>query len=454
MLRDEQLLKENMEIMQLIFKGQPLNKVLSKIIENIEERFHLHSIKAVVIHACSREKKLFKLASSSPSSFNDNFTKPIKIGSSRSFIGKAASLQHAIISTPHKAGKENLKETEADDEDQTDLHEQYKTALSVPIISTRDQLIGTLTIFYHQVYEPSMEDSRVIEFYCKLIAVAIELLNDVENKRNQTEMYLPLTDKVPHETLGILLQLKNALHNNQFTIFYQPIYDINLKLLGFEALLRWHHPQSGLLPPAKFLEVAEATGFIIQMEDWVLEHSIAEINNIRKGPLKNLRLAVNISAKQLERKDFVDHLRKILAKYTYEPKHLTLEITERFLMKERNIQVIQQIKDLGVRLAIDDFGTSYSSLQYLKYLPVDEIKIDRSFIMDLDSNENSKIIVEMIVKLAHQLNVTIVGEGVETPKQLEMLRQMNCDQVQGFLFSRPIPLEEIIRSNVVKISER
>lgn len=400
-------------------------------------------------------KKLFKLASSSPFPSNDNLNKPIKVGSKQCFIGQAAYLRHAVINTPYKSKGKKLKKNETEDKDLANLHihEPYKTALSIPMTSNRDQLIGTLTIFYNEVYEPSMEDSGIIEFYCKLIAIAIELLNDVENKRHQTEMYLPLTKKVPYETLGILLQLKNALHNDQFTLFYQPIYDINLNLLGFETLIRWYHPQSGLLPPAKFLEVAEATGFIIQMENWVLEQAIAETNKLRNGPLKDLRLAVNISAKQLERVDFVDYLSNILTKYTYEPKHLTLEITERFLIQERNIKIIQQIKDLGVRLAIDDFGTSYSSLQYLKYLPVDEIKIDRSFIMDLDTNENSKIIVEMIVKLAHQLNVTIVGEGVETAEQLEILRQMNCDQVQGFLFSRPLPLDEIMKREIVKVSD-
>jgi len=161
--------------------------------------------------------------------------------------------------------------------------------------------------------------------------------------------------------------------------------------------------------------------------------------------MNNLYLSVNTSARQFESERFPTIITDMLEYYSFQPEHLTLEITERFLIKQSNIEVMNKIKNVGVRISIDDFGTSYSSLQYLKDLPIDELKIDRSFISDIDSNINNRKIVEMIIMLGHQLELTVVGEGVETKNQLQLLKQMKCDRVQGFFFSKPLPLEKFIQ---------
>ena len=209
-----------------------------------------------------------------------------------------------------------------------------------------------------------------------------------------------------------------------------------------EALIRWDHPDLGLLPPDSFLEVAETTDLIIEIEKWVLKQSIYEATKLREQGLKDLRLSINISAKQFENERFPNMVGDILKYHSFQPSHLTLEITERFLIKPSNIGIMNEIKDYGIRISIDDFGTSYSSLQYLKDFPIDELKIDRSFISDLDTDLNNRKIVEMIIILGHHLNLTIVGEGVETKTQYQLLKKMKCDRVQGFLFSKPLPLKK------------
>lgn len=449
MVHDKQLLKDQMKIMQLIFKGKRLLTVLSKIITTIESRYDKHSIRLVAVHGCIGGKKLLKLIQSSALESKKNLDEPIAVDPKSNIIGRAAYDKHAIIKTTKNTYDHSLNFMSSFKNDININSSKEQTIWAIPIVSTHDELLGTLTIVYNRAYNPTNKECAVIEFYSKLIAVAIELLNDVKNRRHQSRLSLPLTDEIPQETLGVLLQLKKALINNEFTIYYQPIFDIDSNILGVEALLRWRHPKLGILPPAKFIEIAEATGFIIQMEEWVLDHAISEILKVRQNFDKNFALSVNISARQLDRKRFVHRLEEVLTKYNYNPKHLTLEITERFLMKKGNIEVMNQIKALGVRLAIDDFGTSYSSLQYLKHLPIDEIKIDRSFIADIDTNNNGKTIVEMIIKLAQALNITVVAEGVETSSQLSILKQLNCDQVQGFLYSRPLPLNSIVENIVI-----
>ena len=256
--------------------------------------------------------------------------------------------------------------------------------------------------------------------------------------------YLPTENKqLDYST--ILSQLEDALKKEEFEIYYQPFFGMETKEIGMEALIRWNHPHMGLLSPAAFLEVAEQTGFIIELEEWVIHRSICEAAKLREQGMNNLYLSVNISARQFESERFPTIITDMLEYYSFQPEHLTLEITERFLIKQSNIEVMNKIKNVGVRISIDDFGTSYSSLQYLKDLPIDELKIDRSFISDIDSNINNRKIVEMIIMLGHQLELTVVGEGVETKNQLQLLKQMKCDRVQGFFFSKPLPLEKFIQ---------
>lgn len=241
----------------------------------------------------------------------------------------------------------------------------------------------------------------------------------------------------------LYMQLQNALINDEFDLYYQPYYSVNKNKWGVEALLRWDSSDYGLLLPSTFLNVAEDTGLIIDIEEWVLNKAILEIQNLNNKYGESPRLSVNISAIQLENTNFLDILSNTLNMHSFYPEFLTLEITERFLIKKSNIKMLKDLKNIGVQISIDDFGTFYSALKYLRDLPIDEIKIDRGFIKNIDSNFNSRKIVEMIIMLGHQLNLIVVGEGVETKEQLQVLQKMNCDYVQVFLFSEPISYQEI-----------
>lgn len=237
-------------------------------------------------------------------------------------------------------------------------------------------------------------------------------------------------------------ELYKAIEREEFEIYYQPYFGVEKRKLGMEALIRWNHPQYGLLAPASFLTLAEETGLIFEIEQWVLSQSIQQVKQLHQNERKDVTLSVNISAQQLGKQDFPNKIYELLNQHSFSPKNLTLEITERFLIEKHNIIALNHLKDLGVRISIDDFGASSSSLQYLKDFEVDEIKIDRSFISNLETNFNSQKIVEMLIILGHQLNLEIVAEGVETDQQLELLKAMKCDMVQGFLFSEPIPFKE------------
>lgn len=192
------------------------------------------------------------------------------------------------------------------------------------------------------------------------------------------------------------------------------------------------------MSPASFLPIAEETGFILDIEKWVLTQSIYKLKKLHQSGWPELSLSVNISAQQFENTRFPEMVADLLERMSFQPRNLTLEVTERFLIHQDNIDIVNRLRAIGVKLSIDDFGTSYSSLQYLKDLKIDEIKIDRSFISNLEMDITSQKIVKMIIKLGHKLNLNIVAEGVETEQQLQLLKKMKCDSIQGFLFSKPI----------------
>jgi len=316
-------------------------------------------------------------------------------------------------------------------------------------LSSKNELLGTFTFFCEEACRPNNETVETFRVYNRLAAIALELSkqpkSDFINGRNFSQ-----SEQKQLEHREKYSQLKQALEREEFELYYQPYFGIKTNDIGIEALIRWNHPDLGLLTPASFLDEAEKTGFIIEMEEWVLKQSIQEAMYLRENGLQNLHLSANISAQQFENERFPNLVKDTLESYSFPPEYLTLEITERFQINQNNIDMIDQLKNTGVRISIDDFGTSYSSLQYLKDLPIDDLKIDRSFISDLESNENNRKIVEMIIGLGHQLNLTIVGEGVETNHQFQFLKEMNCNRVQGFLFSKPLPLNEFTQQYLHK----
>ena len=239
-------------------------------------------------------------------------------------------------------------------------------------------------------------------------------------------------------------KLRSALDDRGLVLHYQPQYDLTRnRIVGAEALLRWQHPELGLLAPGEFLPIAEETGLILPIGAWVLRSACEQNAQWSRAGHRGLRMSVNVSAQQFLDPAFAEHVRRALDARGLPPVSLELELTESSLLSDVNVTVdtLGRLKDLGVRLAIDDFGTGYSALAYLKRLPIDVIKIDQSFVRTVTSDLADATITEMIVKLASGLNLTTIAEGVETLEQLLLLGSYGCTRMQGFLFGKPVPAE-------------
>lgn len=239
--------------------------------------------------------------------------------------------------------------------------------------------------------------------------------------------------------------LRRALERDELEVFYQPQARLDTgEIVGAEALVRWHHPTRGLVSPVEFIPLAEETGLIIALGEWVLRTACAQLQAWIESGWAPIRVAVNLSVRQLLQKDFVATVEQALADTGLPPQLLELEITESTLMEhaEDTLQALHRLHGIGVRLTIDDFGTGYSSLAYLKRFPVDIIKIDRSFVRDVPHDADDAAIVKGIIALAHSLRLEVVAEGVETAPQIRFLKEQSCDMLQGFYMSRPIPAEE------------
>jgi diguanylate cyclase (GGDEF)-like protein/PAS domain S-box-containing protein len=243
------------------------------------------------------------------------------------------------------------------------------------------------------------------------------------------------------EKLFIESKLRRALDHKEFQLYFQPQVEAETGcIVGMEALLRWVNPELGDMPPSKFIPIAEDTGLIIPIGAWVIQEACRQAMSWQEDGVPILNLSVNLSARQFHKQTVVEMISGILKETGFDPRHLELEITESVIMQDvdDNIQTLRSLKDLGLRLSIDDFGTGYSSLNYLKRFPIDVLKIDQSFVRDITSDPDNSSVVSAIIALAHSLNLKVIAEGVETAEQLEFLREHKCDEVQGYLFSRPI----------------
>ncbi len=254
------------------------------------------------------------------------------------------------------------------------------------------------------------------------------------------------------ERMRIETGLRHALGHDQLLLHYQPKFALDTgRIIGAEALVRWCHPERGLVPPDEFIPLAEATGLVVQIGEWVLDAACAQAQAWKRGGLPPLRVAVNVSAREFT-SALPERVTCTLQRYGLEPAWLELEITESTLMHniERVIGIMDRITALGVALSLDDFGTGYSSLSYLKRFPVDTLKIDRSFTTGIPNDANDCAIASTIISIAQQLKHKVIAEGVETAEQLAFLKSAGCDEVQGYLLSRPLPaaeFEHILREN-------
>lgn len=331
----------------------------------------------------------------------------------------------------------------SDVEDAIQFAELIKHKISAPFTLNGRQVFTSFSIGIamgsaeYEVAEDILRDADIAMYHAK-----------------EKEKDYVVFDQNMHTRAVTLLQLetdlRTAIERDQLCMFYQPIINLNsMKLYGFESLIRWNHPTRGLVPPNEFIPVSEETGLIVPMTLWILRTSCRQmVEWQRKNPAnKNLIVSVNLSGKHFAHKDLVEQIRAILIETEMNPLHLKLELTESAVMEnaENVISMMKQIRELGIQLSIDDFGTGYSSLSYLHRFPINTLKVDRSFVSAMEDGTENGEIVRTVVALAKTLRLDVVAEGIETIHQLHQLRILGCEYGQGYLFSRPVPVEEAER---------
>jgi len=264
--------------------------------------------------------------------------------------------------------------------------------------------------------------------------------------RNNYQFYTSKLTSDAHERLSMETCLRHALEKNELVLHYQPQYSMSTgEMIAVEALIRWQHPEFGLIYPDKFIELAEETGLIVPIGEWVLETACQQIIKWQSTGCPPLRMAINLSARQFCKTDLAETVRTILIKTGVDASRIDLELTESIIMHDTKttIDTLNEFHDMGVELSIDDFGTGYSSLSYLKRFPINRLKIDRSFVNDIAVDKNGDDMINLIVALGHCMDLKVLAEGVETEDQLNYLKENGCDEVQGYHFSRPIPADEL-----------
>jgi EAL domain-containing protein (putative c-di-GMP-specific phosphodiesterase class I) len=258
--------------------------------------------------------------------------------------------------------------------------------------------------------------------------------------------YQPAMNESVTETLLMESRLRQAVDREEFVLHYQPKYSLSSgKISGIEALIRWNDPQKGVVPPMRFVPMLEESGLILKIGRWAIARALEDRQQWEMRGLEPPRISVNVSSVQLRHKDFVEDVRGALANYASGADGLDLELTESVLMDDiaTNVQKLAEIRGMGVHISVDDFGTGYSSLSYLAKLPVNELKIDRSFVITMTGSPESMAIISTILSLARALGLQVVAEGVETEEQSRLLKLLRCDEVQGFLYSKPLPSADI-----------
>ncbi len=262
---------------------------------------------------------------------------------------------------------------------------------------------------------------------------------------NNCQFYAADMNAQAHKRLALETSMRRAIENDEFITYYQPLVNLaSGEVVGSEALVRWLHPELGLLPPAKFIGLAEDTGMIVDIGDFVMSTACAQTRAWQDRGYGRLHIAVNVSARHFRQPNFLDRVVQILKETRLDPVCLELELTETSIMEnpEAAVELLTEIRNLGARVAIDDFGTGYSSLSYLKRLPIDTVKLDRSFVNGATSDPDDAALVMAIITLAHNLGLKVIAEGVETDEQMNFLRLLRCDEAQGYLFSKPVPAED------------
>lgn len=269
-----------------------------------------------------------------------------------------------------------------------------------------------------------------------------------EQGGNNYQLYSPAMNQHATKRLALESSLHHALEREEFLLYYQPKVDLATgQIVGMEALVRWKSPELGMVSPAEFIPLAEETGLIVPMGEWILRTACAQNKRWQQKGLPMIRVGVNLSVRQLQRQNLIGTIAHVLNETGLDPNYLELELTESIIMRS-NESTMAELRELhlgGIEISIDDFGTGYSSLSYLKRLPIHTLKIDRSFVQDVTTDPDDAAIVAAIITMAHTLKLKVVAEAVETVEQLAFLRSLKCDRMQGYLFSKPLPAAEVTR---------
>ena len=321
----------------------------------------------------------------------------------------------------------------------TTIADKIKAAFATPFDTESGEVFTTtsigITIF------PTDDHNRD-----DLLKNADVAMYQAKQERNAWQLYRPDMNANSAGRLGMEVELRRALERNEFELYFQPQIEVRTgKFVGMEALIRWDNKALGRVSPAEFIPIAEDTGLIVPIGEWILRAACEQCKKWESEGLAPFTVSVNISAPQFRRSNLLQLVSTVLTQSRLDPCWLGLEITESSIMKhaEQTIQTLLDLREIGVAIAIDDFGTGYSSLSYLKRFPVNKIKVDQSFVRDITSDPNDAAIISAVIAMSKQLGITTIAEGVETAAQLEFLSRLDCDEYQGYLFSKPIPAGEV-----------
>ena len=436
--RNQQLTKINKEL-----ASQSLHDSLTKL----PNRLHLTESSEVIFthHRLNDQKAAFLYIDLDRfKSVNDAFGHHV----GDQLLIQMANRLHDKLSSSHKlfriGGDEFVLLSE-----NTDVNEAMKLAEEVLHFIQETYLIAAKEINISASLGIAMYPEHGTNVQDLLINADIAMLASKDQGRNTYTVFHSVNNQQDVRSQSKLINdLYKAVEEQQFVLFYQPKFTSNYEVCGVEALIRWKHPSLGLLTPQMFIEGAEKTGLIIPMGYWALEQACQQIQKWELSHSPFYPIAVNLSALQFENKKLFDVLQQLLEKYQIKPHNLILEITESTAMHhiDSSIRTLERLRKLGIRIAIDDFGTGYSSFLYLKDLPVDELKIDRGFLIDLQPNSKEEAILESIIHLAAKLGLIVTAEGVETQQQADILTNLGCNQLQGYLLGTPVNVESLVLS--------
>ncbi len=327
-----------------------------------------------------------------------------------------------------------------------DEHEAVETAGRLI-----EQLSTPFLVFGHELYITTSIGISMFPYHGDDIETLIAnadtaMYRAKQEGRNLFRMYAYEMNAMSFEQMLLEQSLRKAIAEDELLLYYQPQVELSSgAVIGLEALVRWQHSEFGLVPPSEFIPIAEETGLIVPLGNWVLKQACIQCRKWQEEGRPPVKVSVNVSARQFQHPEFVADVADNVARTGMRPELLELEITESMFIQDAaaTIAKLNELKRMGVRIAVDDFGTGYSSLNYLRQFPLDVLKIDRAFIRDIAHNAHDQAITDAMIRLAHDLGLHVVAEGVETAEQLARVKQPRCDAVQGYLFSKPLPAEEI-----------